>query len=233
MLTKIWSEVCDLFFPRRCVMCEERLDVDEWHVCKACLAELPRTEYHLCPEDNPMAQLFWGLVPVERATAWFFYAPGTRTSQIVYELKYHGQPDIGYTFGRVMSSEMKESGFFDGIDLIVPVPLTPERQRQRGYNQSLLIAQGISRETGISIAEHLVERLHFRESQTHLDRWERLKNVEKQFRADLPPELDGKHLLLVDDVTTTGATLIACAQAMHPKEHHLRFSFLTLGYTHS
>jgi len=229
----IWHSLLDLMAPRACIMCGSRLEVHEQFVCRSCQDELPRTHYERKPYDNKMAQLFWGLMPVERAAAWFYYAPGTRTSQVIYDLKYHHQPDIGLCMGRLMSRDIKESGFFDGIDAIVPVPLAKERLRQRGYNQSLLIARGISRETGIPVAEGAVRRLHFAESQTQLDRWERLKNVEQQFQVAAPTLWADRHILLVDDVATTGATIIACAHAFHPQEHRIRFSVLTLGFTQS
>lgn len=229
----ILSRLTDLIAPRCCVMCGRRLDTDEAFVCRPCDEELPRTHFDREPYKNQMAQLFWGLMPVERATALFYYTPGTMTSQIIQDLKYNHQPDIGVAMGRLAASEVKESGFFDGIDVIVPIPLTKERQRQRGYNQSTMIARGISRETGIPIVENAISRLYFEQSQTHLDRWERLKNVERQFQATNPSLLHGRHVLLTDDVATTGATIIACATALHPQEENIRFSVLTLGFAHS
>ena len=228
----IWRDILDLFVPRQCVMCEGRLDVDEEFICKACSDELPRTFFHKNPYENIMAQMFWGLMPIEKATACFYYAPNTRTSQIIYDLKYHHQPDIGVSMGQLMAREIKDSGFFDGIDVIVPIPLAPQRQQERGYNQSTMIARGISRETQLPVVEDAVRRLHFEQSQTHLDRWERLKNVEQLFQASHAEQLINKHVLLIDDVATTGATVIACANALQPKQRHIRFSVVTLGFTH-
>ena len=229
----MWKALLDLIAPRPCIMCGGRLDIDEEFICRPCHEELPRTHYDRQPYDNKMAQLFWGLMPIERAAAWLYYAPSTRTSQIIYDLKYHNKPDIGFCMGRTMTREFKDSGFFEGIDHIIPIPLAKERQRKRGYNQSAMIARGISRETGIPVEEQAVIRLHFEQSQTKLDRWERLKNVEQQFVADKPDSWAGKHILLVDDVATTGATIIACANALHPKQNNIRFSVLTLGFTYS
>ena len=226
-------ELFDLIAPRSCVMCGKRLEIDEEYICQGCNDELPRTHFQQNPYENMMAQLFWGLMPIERAAAWFYYAPNTKTSQIIYDLKYHDQPDIGIVMGQAAAREFAADNFFEGIDVILPVPLAKERWRQRGYNQSEMIARGISQETGITVLTDAVMRLHFSESQTHLDRWERLKNVEQQFQAPNPASLSGKHVLLVDDVTTSGATIIACASALHPKQHQIRFSVLTLGFTHS
>ena len=227
------KSLLDLIIPRPCVMCGNRLAVDEPYICRSCNDQLPRTHYDRKPYDNKMAQLFWGLMPIERAAAWFYYAPDTNTSRIVRDLKYHDRPDIGISMGQAMAREYSASGFFDGIDLIIPVPLARERQRQRGYNQSAMIARGISRVTGIPVEEQAVRRLHFSQSQTQLDRWQRLQNVEQQFTSSHPATWAGRHILLVDDVTTTGATLIACATALKPKENNIRFSVLTLGFTQS
>lgn len=231
MKTSIWSQLIDLIAPRLCIMCGKRLEVEEEYICQACSDELPRTNFHHNAEENMMAQMFWGLMPIERATAWFYFAPNTKTSNIIYDLKYHNQPDIGISMGEAMTQEIADSGFFDGIDVIVPIPLAPQRKKQRGYNQSTMIARGISGKTGIPVVEDAVTRLHFEQSQTQLDRWERLKNVEQQFKAGNTKQLDGKHVLLVDDVTTTGATIIACATALRQAQE-IRFSVLTLGFTH-
>lgn len=229
----VWKSLLDLIAPRPCVMCGSRLAVDEPFVCRSCDDQLPRTHYDRKPYDNKMAQLFWGLMPIERAAAWFYYAPNTMTSQIIHDLKYHDRPDIGISMAQAMAHELKDSGFFHGIDLVVPIPLAKERLRKRGYNQSAMIARGISRETGIPVEEQAVRRLHFEQSQTQLDRWERLKNVEQQFSSPHPASWAGRHILLVDDVATTGATIIACAAALKPRENNIRFSVLTLGFTQS
>lgn len=229
----MFRELLDLIAPRSCVMCGERLETDEEFICHSCYAELPRTGFRRDPYENMMAQLFWGLMPVERAVAWFYYAPSTKTSQMIYDLKYHNQPEIGRALGQAVARELSPDGFFEGIDVVLPIPLAKERQRHRGYNQSEMIAQGICHETGLPMVTDVVKRLHFSESQTHLDRWARLKNVEQQFKAVDAESLSGKHVLIVDDVTTTGATIIACATALNPKANNIRFSVLTLGFTHS
>lgn len=233
MKTSFWTRILDLISPRQCVICGERLSITERAVCSSCYLHLPRTTYQFTPYDNPMAQLFWGLAPISRAAALFFYEPHAEAAQLIYDLKYADRPDIGEDIGRMMAEEMQMADYFAGVGVIIPVPLSSKRKRQRGYNQSEMIARGISQETSITVLTDAVTRLHFSESQTHLDRWERLKNVEQQFQAPNPASLSGKHVLLVDDVTTSGATIIACASALHPKQHQIRFSVLTLGFTHS
>ena len=180
-----------------------------------------------------MVQRFWGLAPIERAAALIFHESHAETAQIVYRLKYGNHPDIGEDMGRLMANEMRTARFFDGIDVLVPVPLSPKRMRQRGYNQSEMLARGIRELTGIPIANNVLGRKHFRKSQTQLNRAERQKNVEDMFYLKKKSAaLRGKHVLLIDDVCTTGATLIACASALKAIDG-ITISALTWGVTHA
>jgi ComF family protein len=179
-----------------------------------------------------MARLFWGQLPVERCAALFFYQGGSGPSQILYELKYKNHPEIGEFFGSMIAEEWNDTGFFEGIDLIVPVPLAKERQRQRGYNQSLHIARGIGSVTRLPIVTNAVSREQFVESQTQKDRWQRNENVEGCFRLNDGSALKGRHVLLVDDVVTTGATICSCGREML-KAGDVRFSILTIGFAKS
>ena len=227
------TRLLDFIAPRLCVVCGKRLSPSEEYVCGTCLLHLPRTGFHNKPLDNIMAQMFWGQMPTERATALFFYKPDTDTSKIIMSLKYNNNPGIGVAMGRIMASEVSASGFFDGIDMIMSVPLAKQRLRQRGYNQSEMLAQGISEITGINIDKTTIIRTAFKESQTRLHRRERMENVSTLFALNGNGEnLSGKHILLVDDVATTGATLIACASAMKDITN-VKFSVITLGFTHS
>lgn len=179
-----------------------------------------------------MAQLFWHLTPIERAAAFIYYQPHSEMAQMVYQLKYGNSPDIGEDLGRLMATDMALAQYFDDVDLLVPVPLTMKRQHQRGYNQSEMLARGISSVTHLPIAPKALKRQVFRESQTHLSRHERQENVEGIFVAADAETLKGRHVLLIDDVCTTGATLTSCAQALAPIEG-IRISVLTLGFTKS
>lgn len=226
------NKLLDLVAPRFCVVCGNRLAVSEDYVCSVCNLHLPRTGFQSHADDNQMVRMLWGLMPVERATALFYYAPGTQTTHILETLKYNDQPEIGITMGRLMAQELKESGFFDGIDLIIPIPLARSRQRQRGYNQCTMLARGVSEATGIQVVESVVIRERFEKSQTRLDRWERLENVEGLFALRNPQSLRGKHVLLIDDVMTTGATVCSCSQPLQQVEG-LRISVLTLAFAKS
>jgi len=233
MLKRFAARLLDFVAPRLCVMCGKRLSTGEEYVCGVCQIHLPRTFFHLKPLDNIMAKMFWGQMPTERATAMFLYQPQSNASKILYNLKYNHKPEIGVMMGRMMAKEIAASGFFEGIDLIVPVPLAPNRMKQRGYNQSAMLAQGISEISGIEVNSHIVIRKGFKESQTRLSRHSRIENVNEQFElATDGRSLADKHILIVDDVATTGATIIACASAMKGISG-IKFSVMTLALTHS
>ena len=179
-----------------------------------------------------MAKLFWGQIPIKRATAFFYYEAHAEPANIIYELKYKNHPEIGETIGRMVAAEIKASGFFDGIDGLVPIPLARKRQLQRGYNQSLEIARGISEVTGLPILGGAVKRKSFEGSQTNKGRWERNENVESVFELRDADIVQGKHVLLIDDVVTTGATVIACAKELL-KAGEVKVSVLSLGFAKS
>ena len=222
----------DLIAPRPCVVCGCRLGVHDEVLCPSCVLQLPRTGFHLSPLDNPMARLFWGIIPVERVAAYTYYSPGSEMAQMVYDMKYHDRPDIGVALGRLMATELQSAGFFDGIDLLVPVPLAPRRERQRGYNQSRQLALGVSEVTGLAVSDCAVLRTVFKGSQTELSRWDRQENVEDVFRLRDADTLRGRHVLLIDDIVTTGATVTACARELQ-KAEGVRISILAFGYSKS
>ena len=226
------TRILDFISPRQCVVCGERLAPTEHSLCSTCLLHLPRTTYQFTPYDNPMTQLFWGLAPVSRAAALFFYEPHAEAAQLIYDLKYADRPDIGEDIGRMMAEEMQMADYFAGVDVIIPVPLSSKRKRQRGYNQSEMIARGIHEITHIPVMHRAMKRKHFHQSQTSLMRHQRQENVAEMFELRDAKDLDDKHILLVDDVCTTGATLTACVHVLKDIPG-IRISVLTLGFTKS
>ena len=232
MTTSFWSRLLDVISPRQCAVCGCRLSISEHAVCASCYLHLPRTTYQFSPYDNPMTQLFWGLAPVSRAAAMFFYEPHSEVARLVYDLKYADRPDLGEEMGRMMAEEMRIAGYFEGVDAIIPVPLSPKRERQRGYNQSEMLARGIHEITGIPIMTKVVSRKHFQQSQTSLMRHQRQENVADIFELRSAEGMAGKHLLLVDDICTTGATLASCSNMLSTIPN-IRISILTLGFTKS
>ena len=227
-----WSRLLDLVSPRLCAVCGRRLTVTERTLCAVCNLHLPRTGFQRDPLRNVMAKQFWGRIAVERVAALFYYEAGSAAGHVVYDLKYHDRPEIGHDLGRMMGREFMADGFFEGIDVIVPVPLAKKRQRQRGYNQSLMLAQGVSEATGLPIYNKVVRRTRFEGSQTQKGRWERLENVENVFELKDATSLRGRHALLIDDVVTTGATMVACARELL-KVEGVSISLLALTFAKS
>lgn len=224
-----WTSLLDLLSPRRCIGCGQRLVDHEHGLCSSCMMHLPLTNYSRNSSDNPLARLFWGIFPIERASAFFFYEPHTLSALLVHHLKYYGRDDIAGQVGQLLVNYMKSDGFFEQIDAIIPVPLTAERLQQRGYNQAEMIARGISRSTGIPVRTDVVKRVKYIGSQTRLNAFERRENVEGAFQLLDDSSLEGSHLLLVDDVITTGSTICNCASEL-ARIPGVKISVVALGY---
>lgn len=211
---KQWlSAATDMVMPRVCPVCGRALDSDETWLCRQCLSRLPRTRYEEV-DFNSMEQHFAGKVPIERATAYFFYEKGAPYASILHDIKYHNLPKMGRWLTARAVHDMAGSRFFDGIDAVTAVPLHRSKLAQRGYNQSEYLARGIADASGIPYIEVLKAVLPH-STQTHkgaLERWQNIQGnyVLKKEAANLA----GKHILLVDDVITTGATLTVCATAL-------------------
>ena len=226
----IFSRLIDLIAPRACVVCGSRLSVSEQVMCAVCNLHLPRTHYAGNAYDNEMAKRFWGQMSVEKAAALFFYESKSEATLVIRQLKYHGHPEYGIVLGRQTAQEFMPQHFFDGIDALVPVPLAANRLRQRGYNQSMEIAKGIREITRLPIIKDAVTRKTFKESQTQKSRAERSENVAHAFELSPKADIRGKHLLLIDDVVTTGATAIACGKELL-KAQDVKLSVLSIGFT--
>ncbi len=202
----------DFIFPRFCDACGRRLGIGEKHLCIECLRQLPRTHYHLM-KVSPLEQTYWGLVPIERAVAFMYYGDDI-VKNIVHKFKYHHKTDLGVYIARLYADEISTSGFFDNIDAIVPVPLAWRKKWKRGYNQCDLLAKGISMQTGLPVWKDVVKRVVNNPTQTVRGFFERQENVEAVFQLQCPEKITGKHLLLIDDVITSGATTLSCMQEL-------------------
>lgn len=229
---KTWFlSIINLLFPRQCAVCGAPLQEGEEGICVGCNMDMPRTNYHLS-KDNPVERLFWGKITLERATSYFFYRKGGDFRRVLHQLKYGGRKDLGGIMGRFMAEDLVGDGFFRGIDIIVPVPLHPRKRKMRGYNQSECIARGVSGVTGIPLDASSVIRRKNTETQTRKSAYERWENVNGVFRLRYPERFEGKHVLIVDDVLTTGSTATACADAFK-EVANVRISVLTLSVADS
>jgi len=217
----------ELIFPRLCVACGDKLIEQEQWICLDCLHHIPRTNYHLEPE-NPVAQLFYGRVRIEFATSFFYFSKGSKYQSLVHNLKYKGMKELGAEMGKHFGIDLLRSEDFSSVDMICPVPLHPKREKKRGYNQSWWIAQGIASQMQKPLSIGNLIRVRATETQTLKNRFERWQNVEGIFDLTNPEAFNGKHILLVDDVVTTGATIEACAQAILSKTD-ARVSIATLA----
>ncbi len=218
-------------FSGRCVVCRKPLRPQERDICTCCLSQLPLT--HLSDhEENILEKYFWGKIPVVHASALFIYYQGADSHMILRNLKYGHQPSVGITLGRVMATYLADTSFFDSVDAIVAVPLAGDRQRHRGYNQAECLAKGIQEITRLPIVSEGIVRHISNKSQTRLSHAERYQNVDGIFKVELPERFYGKHILLVDDVVTSTATLTSLARAFG-EGHHTRFSILTLAMASS
>ena len=223
------SDLIDLIFPRHCCVCGEVLSRQERDICLNCLYTLPKIEPH---HKLEIEQAFWGKIDIERATSFIYYRKGSPYNALMHRLKYKDAPEVGTRLAVMAAKELLNDGFFDGVTRIVPLPLSRKKLRQRGYNQSEYIAKGLSEVTGIPVDTRLVKRDIPNETQTHKNRDERWENVKDIFSANTYHTLENEHILLVDDILTTGATLCSCAKTLQ-ESCGCRISIFTLAYTYN
>lgn len=222
------SDVLDFVFPRLCITCGERLNTVENHLCFTCWNDLPLTHFHTEPE-NKVAQLFWGRVHIQYATSFFSYKKGSRYQQLIHYIKYKGFKELGFETGQRFGYALGGNDNFRSVDVVVPVPLHPKKEKMRGYNQCLWIAMGISEAMDKKLSGDNLYRRIFTSTQTRKNRFERWQNVEGIFGIHHPEDFIGKHILLVDDVVTTGSTLEACAYQLLQLEG-TKVSIATLAF---
>ena len=221
-------ELFQLFFPETCEVCNNSLRHGEHLICTDCMLDLPKI-YLQNKEHNPTEKCFVGQVPFVRATSFFNYQKRTKYAHLLHKLKYQHRDDIGIWLGEMFSVSLQKSGFLDGIDAIVPIPLHPRRERKRGYNQSRVLAQGIANVAHIQVLDGAVIRSVNTSTQTKKNKDERLENVQGIFSVANPSLLENKHVLILDDVITTGATCLSCAYTLLEESGVKAISFASIA----
>jgi ComF family protein len=220
-----------LFYPRLCEGCSKPLLATEEVLCISCALQFPDTNYHHIA-DNDTAIRFAGRIPYTHATSLAYFTQDGLLQHLLHGLKYRGKKEIGYYLGRRLANSIRTSGFgtewLSSVDAIIPVPLYKTRKASRGYNQSQLIATGMSEVLHIPVYDNFLQRVRETESQTHKSRTERVNNMAEAFRLEGTDKVSNKHVLLCDDVLTTGATLEACALALM-KAEGVKISIVTIG----
>ena len=226
LIKNITDSILQLVFPQVCNGCGSDLVSEDNKLCLVCHESLPQTSFHL-HSNNPVEKLFWGRLPITAATAQYYFSKGSLVQHLMHRFKYRGDRELGLFLGRLMGYQLKETNRFNGVDVLIPLPLFPEKEKRRGYNQATLLCEGIAEVLEKPIIKGAMIRTTYTESQTKKNRIERWQNMEGRFQLVDNAAVKGRHILLVDDVVTTGATLEACGVEIL-KGEDVRLSVATL-----
>lgn len=225
-----YYDIRSLVFPQCCIACGCHVTRNMRNICPRCRIEIPLTNYWK-EENNPAKERFDGLVPIEQGSSFFFYIANSQWRNVIHRFKYDGMWRWAYDLGRWYGAELHDSGHYNDIDVIIPLPLHPIKSIKRGYNQSRYLADGIAKELGVAVDGRAVRRIRNNPSQARRKRQSRWEGVADLFAVEHPERLQGKHILIVDDVLTSGATLYACMLAIRNAVPDVRLSFATLAVT--
>lgn len=209
MIIRLATDLFNLLFPNLCNACTQYLVRGEKNICLSCLHDLPYTDYHI-HANNRAAKQFWGRLPCHAVMAMLYFKKGSRVQRLMHRLKYNGQTALGMELGLLLGERLKHSSRYSGVDYIIAVPLHKKRERLRGYNQSKCIADGVSECLGVPVLTDILVKPISTASQTRKGRFNRYENLKSVFRVNDHQKIKDKHVLLIDDVMTTGATLEAC-----------------------
>ncbi|MBS9768379.1 MAG: ComF family protein [Flavobacteriaceae bacterium] len=212
----ILKDLFNLFFPKYCICCDKDISGLKSTICLSCQSELPFTDFSKNP-NNELEQLFYGRIPLEAGTALFYFKKDGKVQQLIHHLKYKGKQEVGKFSGELLSGKIVENQRFSNIDMIIPVPLHPKKQRKRGYNQLSVFGNTLSEKLHIPYEENVLKKVVNNVSQTHRKEITRWENVENVFFAEPLECLKNAHILLIDDVITSGATLESCYLALKEK----------------
>lgn len=207
------DDLITLFFPRLCFACDKPLFKHEEYLCLDCYYNLPKTDFHLMPE-NPVFDQFIGKINFNAAASYYYFTKGGKVQHLIHQFKYKGYKEAGRHVGLLYGRDLIKSDNFKDIDFIVPIPLHPAKYASRGYNQAEWFAKGLSISMNIPVDTKALIRIHDSETQTHKSRFSRWENVKEIFTLNQSEHLHNKHILLVDDVITTGSTLEAAGHVL-------------------
>ena len=208
-----YKHMMNLLYPPLCASCGLQRPLDQHIFCLDCLNELPETEFHL-HASNPFTTHFKGRIQLKAGAAFLYFSRGGGTQRLLHQIKYNNQPDLITTIGRWYGKQLLKSDLWHGIDMIIPVPLHWKKLRKRGYNQSGVFGEGIAEVMGITCHKYALKRITHDKSLTGMNRLKRVETIGSSFMVANPKSVKDKHILLVDDVLTTGATLESCALAL-------------------
>lgn len=222
------QDAAGLFFPRYCAGCGASLPGPHAPVCVRCIADMPATDFERW-DSNPVEKLFWGRLPLAAACSGYYFSRGSALQSMIHHLKYMDSPELGVFLGRMLAERIRDSGRFGNTDALIPLPLYPEKQRLRGYNQAERIAAGMAEVLGVPVLDNATGRIRQSASQTRKNRTERWQQMSGSFLAFPEKLAPYRHLMLVDDVVTTGATLEACGAVIRKQSNALLY-VATLAY---
>lgn len=226
--SKMLSDLGNLIFPSECLSCEKELSRFESYLCSFCENDLPLTNFHLFEEPTPTDKLFWGRVDITKTYSHLFFEKNKTSQTILFSLKYKNKPELGVYFGKKIGENLKLMSVFNNIDAVIPVPLHHKKEFIRGYNQSEVLALGICEILNKPMDTRTIHRTKHSASQTKKSRFQRWDNVNEIFKINSKIN-SYKHIVLVDDVVTTGSTLESIIQAIRKKNPTILISVVTLA----
>ena len=229
ILRNVWTDLSHLFFPHVCAGCGTDNIGSSNLLCLRCLDALPVTNFHM-HSGNQVEKIFWGRLPVTHASSLCYFNSGSIIQSLLHQLKYRGNKELGHYLGRIMGETLVQSNRFSKIDALIPLPLFPAREKKRGYNQAELLCNGMSEVMDVPVLSRVIRRDTETATQTKKNRIERWQNMDGRFSLIRPELIADKHIILVDDVITTGATLEACGQSLL-STGNTKLSIVTLAYT--
>ena len=224
-LKEIADSFLHLLFPHVCIGCGSDILNEKTVLCMRCIDVMPETNFELHP-NNPVEKIFRGRLPLVAGTGQFYFTKESLMQHLIHQFKYKGNKELGLQLGKIMGEQLQKSGRFD-VDAVVPLPLFPAKEKRRSYNQATILCDGMAESMKIPILNQVISRPQHTETQTKKGRIERWKNMEGKFVLKNPDAIRNKHLLLVDDIITTGATLEACGNELLQVEN-VRLSVATL-----